>query len=382
MIDNIFFDSKILPIIRLGLNLDVDSDHNISLSDSELEDLLCFSTKQSILPITIKGLHRLNRQYQIKNEYLKKHAKCVHQYVLQETAIKTLCKILDKHYIPYILLKGAVIRDLYPEKELRTCCDIDILVHHEDLNKAIEYIEKESDFKTRETGYHDISMVNKYVHLELHFSVKVNSEKLDACLEKAWDHTINANEGCKYGFSSEFQVFYIISHMCHHFLVEGLGVRPFIDLWYLLNKTIFNENEVFELCDACGISKFYKECVHLSEVWFDSKDQTNITIMLEKALLNGGVYGSRDFGYAVRQGNSHGIKYIFKRIFPPAYQVREFYKDKTGKRYSLIYLYYLRLKSWFQTDRRRELKKQLDGIISVDKEQLKFADELLNELGL
>ncbi len=382
MIDNLFFDSKILPVIRLGLNLDVDSDHKISLSDSELEDLLYFSTKQSILPITIKGLHRLNRQYQINNEYLKKNAKCVHQFVLQETAIKTLRKILDKHSIPYILLKGAVIRDLYPEKELRTCCDVDILVHHEDLNKAIDYIEKESDFKTKETGYHDISMVNKYVHLELHFSVKVNSENLDARLEKAWDHSFNTNEGCKFDFSSEFQVFYIISHMCHHFLMGGLGVRPFIDLWYLRNKTSYDENKVLELCDNCSISKFYKECVHLSEVWFESKVHTNTTIMLEKAVLCGGVYGSRDFGYAVRQSNSHGIKYIFKRFFPPSYQVREFYEDMTEKRHSIIYLYFLRLKSWFQKDRRKELKKQFDGILSVDKKQLEFTDELLNELGL
>ena len=193
MIDNVFFDSKILPIIRLGLNNETESDSKIELSDSELEELLYFSSEQSILPIAIKGIQRLDHKYIIKKFYADKHAKCIHQFIQQEEALKNICSVLDKHSIKYVLLKGADIRALYPEKELRTSCDIDILVHKDNLEEAVDIIELETDFSTNGSDYHDISMKNKYVHLELHFSIKFNSEKIDAYLDKSWDYSTPAH---------------------------------------------------------------------------------------------------------------------------------------------------------------------------------------------
>lgn len=72
------------------------------------------------------------------------------------------------HTIP---LKGAVLRYIYPAPELRTSSDIDVLVKEEDLESAVAAIENATDFKMLRKAYHDISMVNSQVHLELHFTI-------------------------------------------------------------------------------------------------------------------------------------------------------------------------------------------------------------------
>lgn len=48
-----------------------------------------------------------------------------------------LCAALEQAEIPFIPLKGAVLRQYYPEPWMRTSCDIDVLVHEEDLQRAV-----------------------------------------------------------------------------------------------------------------------------------------------------------------------------------------------------------------------------------------------------
>ena len=51
------------------------------------------------------------------------------RYQQQTYEFKRICDLFEANAIPYIPLKGAVIRELYPEPWMRSSCDIDILVH-------------------------------------------------------------------------------------------------------------------------------------------------------------------------------------------------------------------------------------------------------------
>ena len=46
--------------------------------------------------------------------------------------------IFNKNNIPVIVLKGLVVRDLFPNPTLRTMCDADILVKEKDLENVIQ----------------------------------------------------------------------------------------------------------------------------------------------------------------------------------------------------------------------------------------------------
>jgi hypothetical protein len=83
-----------------------------------------------------------------------------------------LCKTLDEAKIPFIVLKGAVIRKYYPEPWMRSSCDIDILVKESDLERATEVVKTELGFTVTDKTHHDIQMYSPSgVMFELHFYI-------------------------------------------------------------------------------------------------------------------------------------------------------------------------------------------------------------------
>lgn len=371
---------KLFELIRSGMDLEVP---NVLLSVEECKELFEFATRQSIQSIVFRGMKKAGIPEEIMRGYDRNRLKETFQVIQQESALKCVGMALEEAKIPYILLKGAVLRGLYPVLDLRTSCDIDILVQEETLIDAVQSIERQTDFKTVKKAYHDVSMMNSNVHLELHFSIKENAENIDRLLSRAWEYANQIDaEGYRFAFAPEYMIFYTVAHMSHHFLHGGLGIRPFLDLWLLRNKTEYDEATVKALCAECGIQKFYEECCNLTQVWFEKKEHTETTEILEKVCLSGGVFGIDQFRTAARQRKKRGFKYIVNRIFPPAYEVREFYRDEEGKKHTLLYYYIKRLISWFGKTRRVELKKQVNEIMSADHDYLDLTEDLFNRLEL
>jgi len=366
-------------MIRCGLEL---SSELPSLTREDYTTLLSIGTQQSIQPILYHGIKCSNVPEEIMQDFDKARMRHTYLTIQHIAALKNVSEALDKSMIPYVPLKGSVIRDLYPLPELRTSCDIDVLVHEEDLDKAVQIIESQTDFRTLHHAYHDISMANSRVHLELHFNLKENMENIDKLLNKAWDYASPTASGCRYVFSPEFQIFHVIAHMSYHFLHGGLGIRPFLDLWLLRHKTQYSESTICEMCSECGILTFYKECCALSEVWLANAAHSETTEMLESYCLSGGVFGSEEFKNAGRQKEKRGWRYIASRAFPSADEVKAYYRDDTGKDHSLLYYYGKRFASWFGKERRGELKRRIHEVLHSDQAYLDDADELFKRLGL
>lgn len=367
---------KLFAVIRAGMDQRSDQ---ISLSAEDCKELMQLGAHQSILPIIHRGLQKMDAPVDLVKECDLARLRDTKQYILQKDALSKIGTALDAERIPYIPLKGAVIRYLYPIPELRTSSDIDVLVQEDDLKRAVSATEKATDFKTLKKAYHDISMVNSNVHLELHFTIKENSENIDKLLARAWEYAEPA-KGSRYTFTPEFQIFHVVAHMSHHFTHGGLGIRPFLDLWLMRNKTAFDEVSVRQMCSDCGILKFYEESCNLAEVWLGSDEHTGTTKMLEDFCLSGGVFGSAEFKNAGRQRGKRGWKYILSRVFPPEYQVKEYYRDEAGKEHTLAYYYGKRLLSWF--DRRTELKNQMKAVLVSNTKYLNSTDELFRRLEL
>lgn len=372
---------KLLTLTALGLGIPHDV---FSLSDEECRKIFHVAKQQALRPIILRGLTAGKIQLssdEMRNIRRACATESFHTVHNREAVLK-LRKVFDKEEIPYVLLKGASISALYPDPCLRTSSDIDILIHEEDVEKALPAIEGNTDFKIRLKTYRDISMVSPFVHLELHFTIIENIEKMDAILSKAWDYTSPAGEGSLYTFSPEFQVFYIVAHMCNHFVKQGLGIRPFIDLWLLRNKTEFDENAVRSMCSECGILTFYEQCSYLAEVWFGNEQHTETSRMLEEFCFSGGVYGSPKVKNAVKQRKQRGTGYLIRRLFPPAYEVKTLYQDESGKKHTTAYYYLKRDLSWLKKNRRKELKNRINNIMATDKEHIDTVSELFRRLDL
>ncbi len=239
----------------------------------------------------------------------------------QDFELSRICKALESAEIDFIPLKGAVMRQYYPEPWMRTSCDIDVLVKKEDLARAEECMLQTLGYKKAKESLHDVSFdAAGSVHIELHFDLleEDRAENSRAVALDVWDYTEDA-QGKKHHklLSDEMFYFYHVAHIAKHFEDGGIGVRPFLDL-YLLNRDGGNEKKRVELLRRGGIEVF--DCVarELSAFWFGSGELGSLGRRAEAFIFRCGAYGSMTNSILLAKEKTGGSRgYLLSRIFMP-----------------------------------------------------------------
>lgn len=310
----------------------------------------------------------------------------VMRYRQMEYEIESISRTFEEAKIPYIPLKGALIRNLYPEKWMRTSCDIDILIKEDDVDRAIGVLCDGLSYKTDgQKAYHDVSLFSESgIHLELHFSILENKENIDKLLSNVWSYASPESEGgYRYVLTSEFLIFHVLAHTSYHFLCGGCGIRSIIDFYLLKTKLQYDNEKLSELCTESSIDKFRTSLEKLSLVWFEGKEHDELTKDIEEYVLNGGIYGDVETKTIVnREKNGGKFKYLFKRIFLPYRALCIRYPKLKNRR--LLTPFY-QAKRWFDVlfgANSNGAVIEISTILSSDKEKSKKVIELIDSVGL
>lgn len=302
------------------------------LTETELDD----SVKEQLTPDVVSALYSLADHHDLahiiysslykcglKNDdavYSKFNQKAIMSVYRNEQikyAFAQICDTLDQAYIPYIPLKGSVIRPYYPQESMRMSCDIDILVKEENLEETIDTLVRKG-FKRGDKNYHDVSLFSEAgVHLELHFNIQENIDKLDAVLKDAWQYA-RLTEGSRYKFTDEFFVFHMFAHMSYHFLSGGCGIKPLMDIWIMEHKMGITYESAKELLEKAGIFQFATEISNIAEICFSGKPKDEFSDTILSYILSGGVYGTSQNKIAVKKSELKStLLYALQRLFMP-----------------------------------------------------------------
>ena len=253
---------------------------------------------------------------EVKKRFLQERNMAIYRYEQQQYEFEQICTILEDAKIPFIPLKGSVLRQYYPEPWMRTSCDIDILVKESELDKATEILKERLGYTANDKkDFHDISLFSiSGVHIELHYSICENMKNIDKLLSRAWDN-IESEDGYKKRFSDEYFLFHIIAHMLYHFQSGGCGVRPVLDL-YILQRRFSSEEQLRRLLNQCGIITFYQAMLELAHCWFADIQLNERAACIQNYLLKAGVYGTQknnELAATVKSGSKrkHVLRYIF-----------------------------------------------------------------------
>ena len=276
--------------------------------------------------------HALEGQTMPDCEAMKKlraaKMKAIYRYARMDLEYERICKTLEDAQIPFIPLKGSVLRQYYPAPWMRTSGDIDVLVREADFEQAIKVLEADGWITKGNVQYQNICMYSASgVLLELHFNIRVKMESADAVMDTVWQNcTQMPGKQFTHQQTNEFFLCHQLAHMAKHVLVGGSGIRSFLDIW-LLNKKLTIDNEALQkLCRESQLDTFYRNVSELTEVWFGQAVHTQITEKFEQYILAGGVYGTLTNKVLMAQAQKGGkIKNFLNRMFVPYEEMKLMY---------------------------------------------------------
>lgn len=305
-----------------------DEERN-NYSPDLLRDLLKISSKHDLVHLMVLGLKQNELSFKEYGDIKQYIFKVVLRYERLNNEYENLCAALEKAQIPFLPLKGSVIRKYYPEPWLRTSCDIDILVRENDLQRAVSYLSDNLGYRSESQTSHDISMFSRSgEHIELHYDLVEDgiANESSEVLKNVWDMVL-IRDG--YTFWCEMPdamfYFYHIAHMAKHFENGGCGIRPFIDLWILDGVQDADIEKQNKLLQQGNLLKFANVARKLSRIWFSNETYDTVSQQMEDYILRGGVYGNNKNCIIVQQQKKGGrVKYALSRIFI-SYDVIKFY---------------------------------------------------------
>ncbi len=335
-----------IKIIRAALTeTELDSYDLSQITDDTLSSLYQISKRHDVAHIISQVLDKYHLISDNKmSEMLKKQEfLAIYRVQKNKEQLEFVSNVLNKEQIPFIVLKGMALNVFYPNENMRTSCDIDILIHESDLEKAYSKLIKKG-YTLKYKGYHDISLYSpSNVHLELHFNILENMENIDYVLKDAWDYAVCDSE-YRYKFSDDFLLYYLISHILYHFVHGGCGIKSIMDLWIIKHKMGINIDSAKPLLEKANILTFANEMSKLSEICFSGEPSSDFHNTLLDYIIKGTMYENQKNKLAINKSKSgSSFKYICKRIFLNPKLMINLYPSLEKKPFLLPYYWIKRL---------------------------------------
>lgn len=290
--------------------------------------------------------------------------------------------LFEEAQIRHIPLKGAVLRELYPEGWMRTSSDVDILVQGEDFDRASSVLAAHG-YEAGERGGHDVVYKGPAgIPVELHFSLIEEgiSGKIAEPLHRIWDSASPVAKGrweCRLSEGAFY--YYHIAHMAKHVLHGGCGIRPFLDLLVMRGRIRMDR----ELLAAGGLLPLAEAAEALADAWFLGGDLSPTLRRLARFVLAGGVYGTVENRVVASKGKKGGrLGYILSRLFLPYDNLKEFFPILRRQKWLTPFCQVVR---WFRMlgdGRMNRARRELAATGTADPEAVKDAELLMRELSL
>ena len=221
----------------------------------EWDAMFDMARKQSIVGVVFESVKRLDQEVEIPRQLKMKwffHAnKIKNRNILLNQRSAELEKLFRQEGFDCCVLKGQGNAIMYPEPYLRTSGDIDMLCmslsdgrsQMSDLRDyVIKYVRRIKP--QAEVRYYHVEFKYQEVPAEAHFMPGIMNNPIYNSRLQKW---YRSHYGCQMMAlpegageipvpTLEFNVVYQLAHLMHHFFDEGIGLRQFIDYYYLLQN--------------------------------------------------------------------------------------------------------------------------------------------------
>lgn len=326
MLEKTFYE-----LIRVALGKQTCLSHTPSADDWKA--LYEMAKKQSLVGVCFAGVQRLVSQRQAPPEMLYLQwmgmaAKIQQRNEVLNKQCAELQTIFAKSDLKCCILKGQGVALAYPKdlSALRQSGDIDIWIDHTQ-KEVLEWASRIG--KVSHYDYMHVCVdIFKDISVELHYRPMISrnvlrNEKLQSLSRKydntsfEWHNNLGFYTPCPI-----YNLIHVFHHIYWHLMVEGVGIRQIMDLYFLLLDYRIEEykHELQSIVSELGLTKFCSALMWIFEYVFhmDNKyflcepNEKEGRFLLDEVLISGNM-GHHDIRITHTKGESD-LSLVFKRL--------------------------------------------------------------------
>ena len=247
--------------------------------------------------------------------------------ITQQAELEAISAAFTAGGIRHIVLKGYIIKHLYPQTDMRTMSDIDMLIDPENSAKARD-IMKNLGYSCEDFSHdhHDVYFKPPVMNVEVHRELfGEEGQEFVSAFSDPWSMCENVG-GLRYEFRADAFFAYILAHALKHLDERATGIRTVMDIWVCLNSGMgIDRDKALKILDPSGKSDRARLLIEHSEVWFGVRSHTEQTLELERYILGSGTYGTVTnmiSNYMERSGKK---TYFLRLLFPTFEHIKRQY---------------------------------------------------------
>lgn len=247
--------------------------------------------------------------------------------ITQLSELENIGRAFSAGGVRFLPLKGCIIKQLYPQSDMRTMSDIDLLIDPENAEKARD-IMAGLGYSCEHFGYdvHDIYHKPPVMNVEIHRELfGEEGQEFGSVFSDPWSYCVK-KDGLRYEFREDEFFAYVLAHAIKHLEEGGTGIRTVMDLWVCLHSDMSIDcDRAIAMLEPSGKSGTARQLVRLSEVWFGDEQHSAQTTELERYIFGSGTYGTMSNSAANRIRKSGRAGYLLRLVFPTFTHMKQHY---------------------------------------------------------
>lgn len=292
--------------------------------------------------------------------------------IFQQRELKEILSSFRKAGIPTLIMKGAVIKHLYPKPEMRFMSDTDILIRPEDAKRAQQVL--------LELGFSCIRFDNGTTDIyrsALSMNYEIHKDLTDESFNQATYRFLQglieeiSTAESKNTLPTEKHYAYILCHFIKHLLDGGVGIRQVMDIYLCRMKWEFDEEKLAKLLAELELTEFAATIEKLANHWFGGGEGDAVTEELGEYILGSGVFGKEEQKVAdrmLKEEKKQGkFSYVWSRLFP-SYKTMCFYYPVLKRWAVLLPAFWVWRMIYALIFRRDKLKREVSTVSETDRD--------------
>lgn len=307
------------------LRFSIGADAQVRESDeTDWEALHQLAKEQTLLGVMFCGIERLPKEERPQKRILLKWYAESERIKSRNTNVNEAClrvsRLFNNAGIENCILKGQGNASMYDYPFSRTAGDIDIWINRKKLKIEDGWmILGENKLKAGKQVYHHIEAESVGgICVEVHTRPSFMNNLIHNSRMQKWFEE-NAQEQFRHHVilpdteeeicipTVDFNIVYQLAHISKHIIQDGIGLRQFVDYYYVLKKANCNREKITKTLKQLGLYRLARAVMYVEKelLGLDSKylvvpvDRKLGTLLCEEIMVSGnfGKYDKRVSGF-------------------------------------------------------------------------------------